>query len=260
MHGYWPIVLPASHTIAAAHQIASGPPIPPIARIRLYSPEDWESFTNEWAHYFFEGKNVVRFSGAGDRGIDIAVFDPEEDFTGIWDAYQCKHYSDPLRPSDIYVELGKVLWFSFSGEYKAPRSYTFIAPCGIGTKLNNLLQNVAKLKQELISNWDKHCRTEITTTREIPLEGTLLTYVNAFDFRIFKGKQPLALIDEHKNSPYHLARFGGGFPARPVGPHPPTAIDPVETKYVEQLYLAYSDHLQRPISSTTDLGKALTCP
>ena len=255
MHGYQPIVLPAATTVVTAQQVASGPPIPPIARIRLYSAEEWEAFTNEWAHYFFKGKKVVRFTGAGDKGVDIAVFDLGQDFTGIWDGYQCKHYDNPLRPSDVYVELGKVLWFSFSGEYKAPRSYTFIAPCGIGTKLNNLLMNPAKLKQELIANWEKYCRTEITSTQEIPLEGDFLAYVNAFDFTIFKGKQPLALIDEHKASPYHLSRFGGGFPARPTASCPPSAIEAHETKYVEQLYLAYEDHLKKPVASTADLGK-----
>ena len=69
MHGYQPIVIPAAATIVAAQQMASGPPIPPIARIRLYSAEEWEAFTNEWAHYFFKGKKVVRFTGAGDKGV-----------------------------------------------------------------------------------------------------------------------------------------------------------------------------------------------
>ena len=255
MHGYHPIVLLDSAIVVAAQQIANGPPIPPIARIRLYSADEWESFTNEWAFCSFKKKKVVRFSGAGDRGVDIAVFDSKAGFKGIWDGYQCKHYDDPLRPSDIYVELGKVLWFSFKAEYTAPRSYTFIAPRGIGTKLNNFLNTPGKLKQELIANWIKHCRTEITSTQEIPLEGAVLAYVDAFDFSIFKGKQPLALIEEHKKTPYHLSRFGGGFPARPPGHNPPAAIHPVETKYVEQLYLAYADHLQKPVTSTTDLKK-----
>jgi hypothetical protein len=155
MTGYQPIVLSAPITMVAAQQTTNGPPIPAIARIRLYSAEEWEAFTNEWAHYLFQVKQVVRFTGAGDRGVDIAVFEAGQDFHGVWDAYQCKHYNDPLRPSDIYVELGKVLRFSFSREYTVPRSYTFIAPCGIGTKLNNLLKTPSKLKQELISNWEK---------------------------------------------------------------------------------------------------------
>jgi hypothetical protein len=150
-----------------------------------------------------------------------------------------------------------VLWFSFSGDYKAPRSYTLIAPCGIGTKLNSLLKSPDKLRQELIANWEKHCRKQITSTQEIPLEGDFLTYVNGFDFTIFQGRQPLALIDEHKSSPYHLSRFGGGFPARPITPCPPADIGAQETKYVAQLYLAYADHLKNPVISTADIGKPM---
>jgi hypothetical protein len=255
MQGFAPIVLPAPTTVVAAHQVSNGPPISPIGRIRLYSPEEWEAFTNEWAYYFFQDKTVERFTGAGDKGVDIAVFDPGQNFQGVWDGYQCKHYDDPLRPSDIYVELGKVLWFSFSGDYSGPRRHTFVAPRGIGTKLNNLFMNPDKLKQELIANWDKHCRTGITTTQDIPLQDKFHIFVNAFDFSIFKGKQPLALIDEHRASPTHAARFGGGFPERPRASCPPTDISPHETKYVEQLYLAYGDHLKRPVASTADLGK-----
>jgi hypothetical protein len=255
MQGFAPIVLQAATTVVAAHQVANGPPISPIGRIRLYSAEEWEAFTNEWAYYFFNGKTVERFTGAGDKGVDIAVFDPGQNFKGVWDGYQCKHYNDPLRPSDIYVELGKVLWFSFNGDYSIPRSHTFIAPCGIGTKLNNLLMNPDKLKHELVANWDKQCRAEITSTQEIPLQGVFLAHVNAFDFTIFKGKQPLALIDEHRVSPYHSARFGGGLPARPLTSCAPTTIGAHETRYVEQLYLAYGDHLKKPVASTADFGK-----
>jgi len=150
-----------------------------------------------------------------------------------------------------------VLWFSFNDDYKAPRSYTFIAPRGIGTKLNSLLKSPDKLRQELITNREKHCRKEITSTQEILLEGEFLAYVNGFDFKIFQGKQPLALIDEHRASPYHLSRFGGGFPARPMAACPPADIGAHETKYVEQLYLAYADHLKKPVSSTADLGKPM---
>ncbi|UYO53073.1 ABC-three component system protein [Rhodopseudomonas palustris] len=255
MRGCQPIIVPPATTVVAAQQVISGPPVPPIARIRLYSPDEWEAFTNEWACTLFQGKEVVRSSGAGDKGVDIAVFGAGQGFAGIWDGYQCKHYDHPLRPSDIYVELGKVLWFSSNGDYSAPRSYTFIAPCGIGTKLNSLLKSPDKLKQELIINWEKSCRKGITDSKEIALDGVFRAYVDAFDFSIFKGKQPLALIDEHRSSPYHLSRFGGGFPARPITPQPPTNIGVHETRYVEKLYLAYADHLKKSVNSIADLGK-----
>ncbi len=93
----------------SAQQVANGPPISPMGRIRLYSPEEWETFTNEWAFYYFNGKTVERFTGAGDEASTLRVFEPGQNFQGVWDGYQCKHYGDPLRPSDVYVELGKVL-------------------------------------------------------------------------------------------------------------------------------------------------------
>src|SRR4051794_21560641 len=60
----------------SAEQIAHGPPIPPQQRILLYSAEEWERFIEEWAHFDLKSVyiQVQRFSGSGDRGIDIAGF------------------------------------------------------------------------------------------------------------------------------------------------------------------------------------------
>ena len=138
--------------VVSAQQVANGPPVSPIGRIRLYSPEEWETFTNEWAFYFFKGKAVERFTGAGDKGVDIAVFDPAQNFQGVWDGYQCKHYGDPLDRPMFTLNWARCC-VSFSGDYATPRSHTFVAPRGIGTKLNNLLMNPDKLKTELIANW-----------------------------------------------------------------------------------------------------------
>jgi hypothetical protein len=237
-------------------QVLYGPPILPIKRIRLYSADEWEEFTTEWVDCSLKGyKEIVRFSGAGDRGVDIAAFTDDEGFLGVWDGFQCKHYSQPLAPSAAKLEVGKILWYSFKGEYKAPKSYSFVAPHGIGTKLNNLLKNVAALKKDLINTWDKVCLKEITDTQEIPLEGDLLKYVENFDFSIFRGKQPLTIIEEHRSSPFHLSRFGGGFPSRPQAMTPPSDIDPTESRYVERLLEAYLDHIKEPITVPNDLKK-----
>lgn len=239
----------------SAAQIISGPPILPIARIRLYSDKEWEEFTNEWAYCSLKKNyhDVVRFGSSGDRGVDIAVFFDANGFLGSWEGYQCKHYNKPLAPGDAKPEIAKILWYSFEGEYKSPVSYSFVAPFGIGTKLNNLLKNAPALKTDLIATWDKVCRKAITDTQEVALEGNFLTYVENFDFSIFHGKQPLALIDEHRASPHHLSRFGGGLPARPVPIAPPSEIDAGESRYVEQLLEAYSDHTKKAIKVPGDL-------
>ena len=257
MNGFAPIKKPnGAGGVISTGQLLYGPPISPIKRVRLYSADEWEEFTTEWVDCCLKGyREIVRFSGSGDRGVDVAGFVDDIGFHGIWDGFQCKHYSRPLSPSDAKLEIGKVLWYSFNGEYKAPRSYTFITPCGIGTKLNNQLKHVALLKSDLISTWDKVCRKEITDTQEIALEGNLLKYVEDFDFSIFRGKQPLTIIEEHRASPFHLARFGGGFPARPQPMLPPSDIATTESRYVEQLLRAYLDHIKEPIKVPNDLRK-----
>jgi hypothetical protein len=215
MQGFQPIKAPQGPAaLISAEQTIHGPPISAISRIKLYSSGEWEEFINEWADCALKGE-VVRFSGSGDRGVDVALFTDKDGFLGKWHGYQCKHYGQPLAPGDAKPEIGKVLWYSFKGEYSAPQLYTFMAPCGIGTKLNNLLKSASALKKELISTWDKSCRTAITDTQEIALEGDFLKYVEIFEFTIFTGKQPLAIIDEHRTSPFHRSRFGGGLPARP---------------------------------------------
>ena len=123
---------PAITPSVTAAQVAFGPVIPPQQQLLLYSEDQWEDFVQEWVHYCLkpEYANVWRFTGAGDRGIDVAGFVDAAELDGIWDCYQCKHYDKPLAPTEVWVEFGKILWYSFKGEYKVPRRYYFVAPAG----------------------------------------------------------------------------------------------------------------------------------
>jgi hypothetical protein len=160
----------------------------------------------------------------------------------VWDNYQCKHYDKALTPTTAWPEIGKILWYSFNDEYTPPRRYFFVAPHGTGTTLTAFLADPDKLKQELIANWDKHCRKAITSTREIPLEGAFLNYVEAFDFSIFGSKTALELVNDHRSTPYHAMRFGGGLPPRPTPASPPEGIADKESRYVAELLKAYAEH------------------
>jgi hypothetical protein len=249
---------PAPLGQVTADQILYGPSIPPQQRIQLYSADEWEGFVQEWAHYCLKSQyiQVQRFSGAGDRGIDVAGFTDVKKLLGIWDNYQCKRFLDhAVYPSEAWPEIGKILWYSFKGHYAPPRRYYFVAPRGVGTTLAGYLANSAKLKNVLIENWDKHVRTAITETGEVLLEGDFLAYVHKFDFSIFESRTSLQLIDDHKGSPYHAARFGGGLPGRPEVQSPPATVAPDESRYVEQLLEAYSDHLKLPIADLAELKK-----
>ena len=240
--------------LPTAEHMQSGLPLPKPARVRSLSPSEWEEFIEEWTTSLGDAYlKVRRFGGAGDKGVDIGGFTDEKLFKGVWDNYQCKHYDHPLRPSDIWVELGKVIYYSHIGEYVLPRSYYFACPQGIGTTFEKLLGEPQKLKQGLRENWDKHCLKGITDTCEVPLKGGLLDHFEAFPFSIFSSKSLLELIQGHSGTIYHSVRFGGGLKPRPAVPQPPADPHPEESRYIQQLLDAYADHLGAPIGPSGDL-------
>ena len=249
------IVVPAASAVLTADQAFHGPHIPPQQQILLYSASEWEGLVHEWAHYCLKTlyAQVQRFTGAGDRGIDIAGFTDANKLQGVWDNYQCKHYDHALHPGDVWPEIGKLLWYTFNQQFAVPRRYYFVAPRGVGTSLNGYLSNAPELKKALIEGWDKNCKTKITTTKEIPLVGKFLAYVESFDFTIFDAKTPLQLVEDHKLCACHVARFGGGLPARPEPGAPPEEITPTESRYVEQLFKAYAEHTKQPITDAHGL-------
>ena len=234
--------------------IYSGIPIPKTKLIELFSPDDWEGFTEEWASSLASYSKVVRFAGAGDKGLDIVGFLKGSVFTGGWDNYQCKHYDNPLTPSDIWVEIGKIIYYSFLGDYPPPKVYYFVCPNGIGTKLAKFLAAPDKLKSETKKNWVDHCQTGITSTAIITLTGDLLDYFEQFDFSVFSSKSAVELINEHALTPFHAARFGGGLPGRPSSVLPPTDIAPSESRYIQQLFQAYSEYTGEPINDEIALN------
>jgi hypothetical protein len=242
--------------VVSTAQITHGPVIPPQQRLLTYSPDDWEDFVQEWAHYCLKKLylQVERFTGSGDRGIDVAGFEDDKRLEGVWDNYQCKHYDHRLTPGDVWAEFGKIIWYSFKGDYTAPRHYYFVSPYGVGTKLTHLLASKTKLQQDVIANWEKSIKSAITNTQDVPLEGELLAYVNKFDFSIFKAKTALQLVEDHRATPVHAARFGGGLPLRPTAAKPPTAVALSESRYVTQLMGAYGEHTGASVPNPSALS------
>ena len=233
---------------------AVGPPVPPIERLRHMSPERWVDFVLEWAHSL-ESKyaRVERCDGAGDMGRDVVAFasDNSED---PWDNYQCKHYDQPLAPAHIWLELGKVVYYTFIGEYSFPRRYAFVAPKGAGIALSKLLRRPDHLRQGLLGAWGRYCQRGITTTKEVVLDEALKGYIERIDFSIFGAVSPLTIIDDHRRTPWHVARFGGGLPSRPDALLPPSTLAPNETNYVRALLDAYEDRLGTSLGGSEDIG------
>lgn len=238
------ITPPPPKSESTAEHVSSGIPIPKAMRVRNFSPDEWEEFVEEWGTSLTASyEKVRRFGGANDLGIDIAGFCTKKGFEGDWDNHQCKRYDHPLYPTDIWVEIGKIIYYSHCGEYTPPRRHYFVASQDIGTKLEKLLNKPEKLKQEAENNWDKNCKKGITDQKEIPLDGELKKYFNAFDFSIFSSKSHVELINEHATTGYHAVRFGGGLPQRPKPDAPPSTPAPTESRYIRQLLDAYGEHL-----------------
>ena len=239
---------------SSAH-VQSGIPIPKAIRVKNFSPDEWESFVEEWASSLEKSyARVRRFGGAGDYGIDVAGLCTEKGFEDIWDSYQCKRYAHPLRPSDIWVELGKIIYYSYMGAYTPPRKHYFVASLDVGTSLEKLLNKPTDLREKFKENWDGYCKSGITSTKEIKLSGKLLLYVDAFNFSIFSSKSHVELIEAHIHTGFHAVRFGGGLPVRPSPEVPPNDPAVSESRYVRQILDAYSDHLGSPIPDTRTLA------
>jgi hypothetical protein len=242
----------------SADHVLNGISIPKPSRVACFSPEEWESFTEEWASSLtYSYARVRRCGGAGDQGLDIVGFLTDATWGEGWDNYQCKRYNTPLYPSHIWVEIGKIIYYSYKGEYPPPRKCYFIASKGVGTALQKLLGNPEKLKEEAQAKWKDHCQKGITETANLPLEGELLDWFNEFDFSIFSEKSVLELINGHAKTPYHSVRFGGGLPLRPEVTPPPKEHNVEESNYIRQLFKAYSDHKGIPVNDISDLSSSL---
>jgi hypothetical protein len=192
----------------SAEHVSTGVPIPKPARVAGLSPDEWESFTEEWATSLENTYvRVARFGGSGDLGLDVVGFVTNSTFGGGWDNYQCKRYDHSLRPSDVWIEIGKIIYYSWKGEYPPPRKHYFVASRDIGTSLQKLLGNPEKLKEQTRANWEEYCQNKITLTTAAPLTGELLGHFEGFDFSIFSTKSVVELIAGHATTPFHSVRL-----------------------------------------------------
>ena len=72
---------------SSAEHVSTGVPIPKATRVAGFSPDEWESFTEEWASSLKKTYvRVARFGGSGDLGIDVVGFWTNTTFDGGWDS------------------------------------------------------------------------------------------------------------------------------------------------------------------------------
>jgi hypothetical protein len=167
--------------------------------------------------------------------------------SGAWDNYQCKHYKNALTPGDVWLELGKLAYYTLKGEYSYPRRYFFVASKGVGPTLSNLLKKPQALRKGLLAHWDKACRNEITTTEIVECDAAMRAHIEGLDFSIFQTKPLLRIIEEHAKTRWHVVRFGGGLPPRLEPLMPPIIPTDDEAVFVGELRRAYADHTKQDI-------------
>ncbi|MBD8687236.1 MULTISPECIES: ABC-three component system protein [unclassified Rhizobium] len=255
----------ATDAVPTAAQIATGIPISPISLIRVLSPSDWEDFTHEWLWYYENTgvySDVNKFSGAGDLGLDLIAFTDPKGFDAPWDSFQCKRYGNALEPGDVFPEVAKIIFHSFTAvppfnqQERIPRRHVFVSPLGIGITVNRLMKDAARFKTRVRTDWDKLV-PKISSGLNAPLVGELLAWFEGFDFSIFQTVSAVDLIATHKLTGFHAMRFGGGLPPRAPASPPPLAPSTGESVYIRKLFEAYGDILRKPVASPSDAGLAL---
>ena len=246
-----------------AAQVSGGIPIPAVRLLQVMSSDEWEEFTEEWLMFHKANgtyHSIQRSAGPGDMGLDIVAFTANEGFAKPWDSYQCKHYDHALTPGDVYGEIGKIIYHSFlrtppfNQSCRVPRRHVFIAPFGVGIKLGRLFKDPSRLKEEVHAKWESNCAPAIGAGIEAPLKGKIHAYFDAFDFAIFEYRTAVELVEEHAQTVFHAARFGGGLPPRGEPDAPPVEPTEAESLYLRKLFDAYGDHLRRPVAACEDLA------
>lgn len=229
---------PVSELMLTALDVQKGQPVLPHERLSIMSPDEWEQFTVEFV-YYLDGnyEKVTRCAGAGDKGRDVIARHSEG-----WDNYQCKHYDTKLSVANVISELGKLVYYSWKRDYDLPAKYWFVTPKGCSPDCIDLLSNPSRIVSEIISRWDKACRNKITAKEIISLSPELLDYLSSIDFSFIGELSGEALVEKHRNTPYHSSRFGIYHLKRPqVTEDVPESIAVEEKVYIEALLHAISD-------------------
>lgn len=227
----------------------------PIKLLKIISPDDYEEIIKEWCSGYLDKKyeRVERLGGSGDKGRDIVCTISKKDAT--WINYQCKHYDKPLQPSTAWLEIGKLIIFVYEGDYNAPQKYYFVSPCGVGTKLRDILINPEKIRSGLKNNWAKYCEKGLKAGKNYLLDKALIDFIDSFDFKIFDYLSPDDFLNEFKNTCYFTKHFGGLIKPRPLNEEYPELIQSDELIYIRKILDAYSEHLKENIGDSKELDK-----
>ncbi|MDQ6481830.1 ABC-three component system protein [Dyadobacter sp. LHD-138] len=236
-------------------EIMQGPIIPAHQVVEVMPADEYELYTMEWVYGYLKSKyfKVRIFAGAGDKGRDVVGYDQD----GKIDIYQCKHYDQKISPTTLYPELAKLVYYTYKKEYPVPEKYLMVAPKGCGPAVLDLIEKPMELRKKLIETWDTHCKDKISRGLSIELTGEFKDYLEAFDFSICGDVAPHELLEQHKQTTYHILRFGGGLKQfREIIPEPEPEIQNRELRYTSMLFDVYAQRLNSSINTIEVLRSA----
>lgn len=208
----------------------------PEQRLAAFAPDQLEFVVAHWLNDAQAPKyaRVEVFAGPGDKGRDVVGY-PSATENDPWDNFQCKRYKKALQPSDVLEEVGKLVYWTSEGWYKAPRNYTFVAPKGCSPKLRDLLSDHEKLRNALITKWDQYCGGLCGLS-------AIEIFIRAFDFPDFDVATAERIVNDLRDAAIYPVLFGGGLTKpRPPDKTPPPEIASHELPYVGCLVEAYAD-------------------
>lgn len=211
----------------------------PRDRVTSFSPLDFEIFICEWASFKGIYSDIHRIGQAGDKGRDVIAYLKN----GGLHYYQCKRYKEKLSPSEYWIEFGKLVYYSFKEEIDVPLKYYIIAANNLTTKLLEIVHNPDKINEELINNWNIHCKNKIKKNTSISLTAEIKKYIEEFDFKIVETIDIDSIIRDYSDTPLFYFRFGGNnIPHRNEIMNPPKKINLHKEKvYLTQLLEVYSE-------------------
>src|SRR5882672_4803865 len=151
-------------------------------QILALTDDQLEQFVREWTSHKKEYVEVQRFSGPGDKGRDVVGYLTKERHEGPWHNYQCKQYGRTLRTGLGLGEVGKVLYYSYCGEFTAPTRFFFVAPRGLHRDLKRYIAKPSEFKAALVATWDQNCSKTIIEGQIISLSSALLAFFDQWDF------------------------------------------------------------------------------
>ena len=126
-----------------------------------------------------------------------------------------------------------------------PRNYFLMTPQGLSSAFNKIYSSCNKLKESVISSWDKEISSRIKPKKKIPLDSELKAFLDEFDYKKFKMISPDKMLEDllqEKNRHVYFQYFGVKKDELVrIKLTPPIDHNDYECKYISHLLDAYND-------------------